>query len=147
MKILSGEETAKFLEGLVHLETQMADQGVDLTVSKIYELKTRGKIDFGGSERTDANIVEIEPTLQTPEDDYGWWELEPGAYLLKHNEELKDERKSFIQPLPRLTRNGAVHPVGLITKLEPVPLYIWGVGISIKENSRISRIMMFKNED
>ncbi|KXA91825.1 hypothetical protein AKJ65_08345 [candidate division MSBL1 archaeon SCGC-AAA259E19] len=147
MKILSGEETAEFLKDLVHLETQAEDRGLDLTVDKIYELKNRGEIDFGGSERSDADIAEIEPELRNPEDDYGWWELESGTYLIKHNEELETEKISVIQPLSRLTRNGAVHPVKLVTRLELLPLHVSGSGISIKENSRVSRVIMLENED
>lgn len=144
MEILSGKETAEFLEDVIHLETQSADKGVDLTVAKIYELQCCGEIDFGGSEREDADISEIEPTLRSSEDDYGWWELKPGTYLLEYNESFKTEKESLLQPLPRLTRNSATHPTELTTKLEPVPLYVGGEGIAIKENSRVSRMMIFE---
>lgn len=144
MKILSGKETAELLKNMTYLDTQLAEQGVDLTVGGIYQLRGRGKIDFGGSERKDANISKIEPTLRNPDDDYGWWKLESGTYLLEYNETLKTEKLSFIQPLPRLTRNSAFHPVLFARELGLVPLHVGEKGIAIKENSRVSRILVIE---
>lgn len=145
MRILSGEETAEFLEDIVYLDTQIANNGIDLTATKVYDSKESGEIDFGGSERKDGKLSEIEPELRDSEDDYGWWELEPGMYLLEYNESLKEGKMSFLQPLPRLTRNSATHPAKFVNKLELVPLAVSGNGIKIKENSRVSRILIFES--
>lgn len=145
MKILSGDETSKFLEDLVYLKTQSEDRGLDLTVKKIYNVENRGELDFGGSERKDCEIEEIEPELRNPDDDYGWWNLEPGSYLMEYNENLKDERWGLLQPLNRLTRNSAFHPTKFISEIKSMPLLVSGNGISIKENSRVSKILIFEN--
>lgn len=144
MDVLSGEETADFLEGIVHLDTQTADFGLDLTVSKFYKTTGRGELDFGGSERGDAEFSEIKSVLRNSDDDYGWWDLEPGSYLMEYNERLCQEKLAFLQPLPRLTRNSAVHPTTFVSELDLVPLFVSGKGISIKENSRVSRFLIFE---
>lgn len=140
MRILSGEETTNHLKNIIHPETQIRDSGMDLTVGKIYEVKGKGKIDFGGDEREDEEIEEIEPILRDPDDDYGWWELKPGTYLLEYNEDIDSSMLGLLQPLTRLTRNAATHPSRLVLELGLTPLHVGSNGISIKENSRISRI-------
>lgn len=145
MEFLSSGKTKDYLEDIIHFDSQEAEIGIDLTVSKIYVPKSRGKIDFGGSEREDTDLSEIEPTLRNSDDEYGWWELESGTYLLEYNENLKVEKLSFLQPLPRLTRNSAFHPTKFVTNLEPVTLHVGGEGIAIKENSRVSRVLIFED--
>ena len=146
MKFLSGEETADFLEDLIYLDTQVSDKGLDLTVSSIYKLTERGELDFGGGERKDGELREIEPELRDEEDDYGWWELEKGTYLMEYNESLTEDCESaYIQPLLRLTRNSAVHPSKFVEQLDLVPLTVGDEGLSIKENSRVSRIFVVKD--
>lgn len=144
MEILSGKETADFLENIVYLDTQLAENGIDLTIDKIYKIEGRGEIDFGGDEREDATISKIEPSPRNPDDDYGWWELEPGTYMIEYNESLSEEKICIIQPLERLTRNSTTHPTKLKTELNKIPLHVGGEGISIKENSRASRIMVLE---
>lgn len=145
MEFLPGSEIKDYLEGIVHLDSQKAEAGIDLTVSKIYLPKSQGEIDFGGSERKDADLSEIEPTLRSSEDDYGWWELESGTYILEYNESLKVKKLSLLQPLSRLTRNSAIHPTKFVTSLDPIALIVGSKGIAIKENSRVSRIIMFES--
>lgn len=144
MKILEGKKTTNHLENIVYADTQISEQGIDLTVSKIYEIKGKGEIDFGGSERKDADIMEIEPELRNSDDDYGWWELDPGTYLIKYNEELTTNELTCIQPLSRLTRNSSTHPTLIVSELGLMPLQVEGRGISIKENSRVSRLFIIK---
>lgn len=145
MKILSGKEAADYLEDLIHPDTQISENGVDLTVKSIYELRGCGSIDFGGSERKDADVSEIEPEFRNPDDDYGWWRLEAGTYLIEYNEELECNKISFLQPLRRLNRNGSSHPSKFVDNLELVPLFVVADGIGIKENSRISRLLIFES--
>lgn len=144
MEILSGKETADFLDNIVYLDTQLSEFGIDLTVDNIYKIEGSGEIDFGGDERKDADISEMEPSLRDSDDDYGWWELEPGTYLIEHNEDLSEEKVCIIQPLQRITRNSTTHPTKLTTELGKIPLHVGGKGIEIKENSRVSRIIIPK---
>lgn len=147
MKILSGKESSDSLKDIVYLKTQTSEQGIDLTVSKIYEIKNRGEIDFGGEERKDAEIEEIEPKIRNPEDDYGWWELNHGTYLIEYNEKISREEICFLQPLKRLTRNSATIPSRFVSELGLDPLYVGEEGIAIKENSRVCRLLIVKSEN
>lgn len=144
MKILSGGETEGLLENVIHSETQTGAKGFDLTVDKIYEAENRGKLDFGGSEMEKCKIREIKPEKKKDGDKYGWWILDPGTYLMEYNEQLKRAHKALLQPHTRLTRNSASHPTKLVRELGLVPLYIEGEGLEIKENARVSRILMLK---
>jgi len=145
MKILSGEETVEFLDNVIHADTQVEEKGVDLTVNGIYRTVTQGEIDFGGGERKDGKIVEIEPSKRNPDDDYGWWTLKPGTYLIDYNERLKGEETALLQPLERLTRNQTTHPTKIVSKLGKTLLSVGGKGIAIKENSRVSRINLLSD--
>ncbi len=144
MEILEGKKTENHLKNIIHADTQVSERGIDLTVSKIYETKNKGEIDFGGGERKDSEITEIEPELRNSDDDYGWWELDPGTYFIEYNEELSTDELTFIQPLPRLNRNSTTHPTLIISDLDLMPLRVGGEGISIKENSRVSRLFIVK---
>lgn len=145
MEFLPGEEVAELLDNITHAETQIAEKGMDLTVSEIYKVVDRGEIDFGGGERKDAKIKKVEISLRNPDDTYGWWNLESGKYLIKYNESLKEEKNALLQPLPRLTRNSATHPTKIVTELEKVLLSVGGKGITIKENSRVSRLIVIED--
>lgn len=144
MEILEGEKTKDHLKDIVHADTQVSEQGIDLTVSQIYRVEEKGEIDFGGSERKDAEITEIEPELRNSDDDYGWWELTPGTYLMEYNEEISTDELTCIQPLSRLTRNSTTHSTLIVSELGLIPLQVGGQGISIKENSRVSRLFIIK---
>lgn len=144
MKILNGEESAEFLENITYLEKQATEKGIDLTVSNIYEFENRGEIDFGGGERNDAKIEKIEPELRDPEDEYGWWELDPGTYLLEHNERLIQKKICFLQPLPRINKNSATIPSGFVSELDLVPIHVGSKGIAIKENSRVTKLLIIE---
>ncbi len=142
MDFLSGEEIIDLAENITYKDTQISEKSMDLTVKNIYKLENRGEIDFGGGERKDGKTKKVETSKKNPDDDYGWWNLEPGTYLVEYNEELKEERPILLQPLERLTKNSAIHPTKIVGKLEKIPLVVGETGINIKENSRISRILV-----
>ena len=145
MRFLNGKEAADFLKDVIYLDKQASQNGFDLTVKKIYEFKNRGEIDFGGGERLDSEIKEIEPELRDPDDDYGWWELEPKTYLIEYNEALKEDKPAILQPLPRLTRNSVGHPTIFVEEIDKVPLFVGENGIAIKENARVSRLLFIED--
>lgn len=146
MHVLGADATRDRVSGLVHLETQRADVGLDLTVDRIDRVVGGGRLDFGGSEFEPARTEPLEPELTAPNDDYGWWELDAGRYLVRYNEalEISDGRLSVVHPLPRLLRAGASHPAfvpdGTKAPLE-VLLAVGEAGCALKENCRISRLV------
>ena len=147
MRILDAETAAERTEGLVHLDTQRADTGLDLTVDEIHRVAGPGALDFGGSEFEPADHEEIPPELAHPDDDYGWWDLAAGSYLVRYNEwlALKDRETGLILPLDRLLEAGASHPAFLVRGVrDPVEtlLHVGDAGCRLKENCRLSRFML-----
>ena len=153
--VLDADATAERIEGLVHLDTQRARAGLDLTVARVARLTGPGALDFGGSEFEPARREPIEPELADPDDDYGWWELEPGSYLVGYNEApaLGDGHVGLVHALPRLGRAGASHAAFVIDGGEapggggdaPEALLTVGAGgCRLKENCRISRLLVLE---
>lgn len=145
MRILDPDAAAEHVAGLVHLDTQRARTGLDLTVGRIARLRGAGALDFGGSEFEAADTEIVEPELASPDDDYGWWELAPGSYLARYNEnpDLPEGRLGLVTALPRLQRAGASHAALVVDGGGAAPevlLRVGDAGCRIKENARISRL-------
>lgn len=105
-------------EGLIedypHLETQLQPVGFDLTVDKVFEYTGQGALDFSNSERVIADENEIPARKETPDDEYGWWDLPQGAYKVRTNEHIKmpDNLAGHSFPRSSLLRNGAFTQTG-----------------------------------
>nr|WP_231751669.1 dCTP deaminase [Halogeometricum sp. CBA1124] len=95
------------LDGIVHAETQVHDGGVDLTAAEIRVVEDPGRVDFGGDELTAAESAPVETEKRDPDDDYGWWNLDGGQYLLSYNETLTGEDTAVLQPRTELRERGA----------------------------------------
>ena len=144
-------DVSRFLNGLVHWDTQQALQGADLTVDQVFRLTGPGQLDFGGSEFAPAPRERLSPTLADPEDSYGWWQLDKGMYIVRYNEgiELVDRHHARLTPLPRLLQAGAMHPTRVLNESEqPLEMLVTvgGGGCNLKENCRISRVEVFVSE-
>jgi hypothetical protein len=148
MTLLSTDATLDQVKGIVHADTQEAACGLDLTVAAVYELTDSGAIDFGGSEAEAAARREVEPHLAHPDDDYAWWTLSAGTYVVRFNETLAlghDGAVARLYPLPRLMQAGAHHPCCLVdADQDPleVLMEVSDAGCRIKENSRLSRLVV-----
>lgn len=133
---------AKHIDGLVHEPTQTEGDGVDLTVAAVHELTGPGSVDFGGGELEAAATEPREPERRDPDDEYGWWSLDPGTYLVAYNESIRGTDLRFtVQTRDALAERGAFHPTLRVTSLPRVPLSVGGAGIRIKENARISTVV------
>ena len=145
--LLSPEEVKKSVDGIIHEETQFAETGIDLTVSKILKPETPTELDFGGSEESPADLKELSPEKRSEEDKYGWWNLKPGIYIIEFNERITvEEGLGIVLPLNRLTSGGSSHGRLIFTgKLEEKPvLTVSSPGLKIKENARLSRIIVWR---
>lgn len=148
-RILDLEETGSQVDGLVHLDTQKAAVGLDLTVGSVYRLTGPGSLDFGGSELEAAQKQEMEPELRHQDDDYGWWELDAGTYLVRYNESLSLDsgRWAYLLPHERLLMAGASHAAFVVDgprdPLETL-LSVGPAGCNLKENCRLSRVVVME---
>lgn len=143
--MLSVDSLAQQLDGLVHLNTQRAPNGIDLTVDTVYRTTGHGQLDFGGSEFEAAPREPLTPVLDDPDDDYAWWTLEQGAYIVRYNESLSlhDGQEARIYPLERTLHAGAYHsPFVLDDGRAPLEtlLLVSRMGCRLKENCRLSRL-------
>jgi len=133
---------AQFVDGIVHEPTQTEGQGLDLTVAEVYEVPEPGRVDFGGGELDAAGTAPHDSGKRNPDDDYEWWHLDAGQYLLEYNESLAESGLSFtLQTREELLERGAFHPTLRVTDLPRVPLSVGGAGLSLKENARVSTLV------
>lgn len=130
---------ADAVDGLIHEPTQQRDDGgVDLTVTEIYTIKTPGRIDFGGGELEAADRRPHPQVWRDSEDEYQWWELAAGTYLIEYNESLTSE--ALLQPRTELVERGGTHPTLRVSALPRVPLTVGGAGLRLKANARVSTL-------
>ena len=135
-----------FVDDLVYEPTQTDSPGLDLTVDSISRITEPGRVDFGGGELDPAETEPVGTAKRDPEDDYGWWDLSAGVYLIEYNETLSvpDDVRLVCQTRAAVRARGAFHPtlhLGSEAALEPVPLSVGEGGIEIKENARLSTLL------
>lgn len=131
------------VSGIVHEETQTEGRGLALTLDSVYEVDAPGQVDFGGGELAEADLAEIEPEKRDDADDYGWWDLDAGTYVVEYNETLDAENPVVVQPRDAIRARGAFHPTVRATDLDRVPLTT--AGIQFKENARVSTLLNPEN--
>ncbi len=120
-------------------------------MAEVHRLSGPGALDFGGSEFEEAPHEQVAPEKASPDDDYGWWNLGAGAYLLRYNEtaDLGDDHLAFVFPHERLLQAGASHAAFQISGgRDPLGalLTVGAQGVRIKENARVSRLLLFQTE-
>lgn len=131
----------QYVTDAVHEPTQSHAGGFDLTVGEVLEVEDPGRVDFGGGELTDAGTRAHPSAKRNPEDDYEWWSLAAGQYLIECNESLADDVTATVQPRTELVERGAFHPTVRVGTLPRLALSVGGAGIRIKENARVSTVV------
>lgn len=133
-------------ENLVHEPTQVRNGVVDLTVADVFVVDEPGRVDFGGSELADPVFERHETVKRNPDDEYEWWTLSGGQYLLAYNERLTGDAPVRVQTRRELRRRGAFHPTLVTADLGKMPLSVPTGGIRIKENARVSTVSRLDGE-
>ncbi|WP_159903427.1 dCTP deaminase [Salinirussus salinus] len=132
----------QFVEGILHEPTQTEGRGLDLTAAEVYEVTGPGRVDFGGGELEPADVEPCPSQKRNEDDDYEWWHLDAGQYLLEYNESLTAGNLALtIQTRDELRARAAFHPTLRVTDLDPVPLSVGGAGLLLKENARVSTVV------
>ena len=140
--MVSGETLLESVENLVHEPTQVHDDGLDLTVSALYDVVEPGRIDFGGDELVDAGLEPVPTVAENPENAYEWWHLDGGQYVVQFNEFLTGDRTLWLQPRNELLARGGSHPTLRVRSHLPLcPLTVADGGLRLKENARISTLV------
>jgi deoxycytidine triphosphate deaminase len=134
---------ADLVDGIVHEPTQTEGRGVDLTVAAVVRVAEPGRVDFGGGELEPAELEAVETERRNLGDDYGWWYLEAGQYLVEYNESLSapDDVTPVLQTRRELLARGAFHPTLHVDSLDVIPLSVGGAGLRLKENARVSTLL------
>ncbi|WP_436929409.1 dCTP deaminase [Halosimplex halobium] len=132
-----------FVDGIVHEPTQTEGRGLDLTVTEVYEVAEPGRVDFGGGELEAADLEPHDRQFRNEGDDYQWWHLDAGQYLVAYNESLSvpDDSVARVQTRDAVAARGAFHPTLELSELGRVPLSVGGAGIRLKENARVSTVV------
>ena len=137
-------DLTEHVDGIVHEPTQTEGQGLDLTVAAVHRVESPGRVDFGGGELEPGALEPVDTRKRNADDDYGWWHLDGGRYMLEYNESLSvpDDQWLVLQPREEIRARGAFHPTTYVDSLEPVPLSVGGSGLRIKENARVSTLFV-----
>ena len=146
MQTLDADTLRAQVRRLVHFDTQRSELGLDLTVNAVFHITMGGRLDFGGSEFQPADREPLTPQRAHPDDEYGWWNLEAGTYIIRYNEALDLEAGQRVEVFPheRLLQAGVSHPAftvqGAQDPLETL-LTVGTSGCHLKENCRVSRLV------
>jgi len=147
-------EEKSLLENYIDLDKQLAPNGFDLTVGKIFEFESAGDIDFSNSQRIVPQGKELASKKRKQDDKYGWWELPQGAYKIRTNEAvnlpnnlaaLGFTRTSLLR-MGALTQNG-VWDAGFKGRGEFILVVSNPKGINIKQNARVVQLVFIGVEE
>ncbi|WP_136716758.1 dCTP deaminase [Halorientalis salina] len=132
-----------FVEDIVHEPTQTEGAGLDLTVAEVHEVTAPGRVDFGGGELDPAETEPHPSSKRNADDDYEWWTLDAGQYLIEYNETLAppEDVRLVVQTRDELLARGAFHPTLRVRDCRQVPLSVGGAGLRLKENARVSTVV------
>ena len=141
-------ENKGLIQEFIDLDTQLQPHGFDLTVGEIHRFEDSGKLDFSNSEREIPETEKIQPEKETPEDKYGWWNLEQGAYKVVMNEkvDIPEDLAGYAHPRSSLLRMGctienAVWDAGYTGTGSFLLIVQNPEGVEIKENARVNQIV------
>ena len=149
--LLRGSQARSFVESLIHAKTQIQGHRIVLTVGQIARLSGSASFDFGGGEFSDCTKELLTPDKPDP-DDYGWWTLHPGTYLIEFNEglDLPSGHIAVLQPWGQTAANGLTHPTRVLSgrhRTVAVPVSVRDVEFHIKENARLSELLVWQLDD
>jgi len=151
MHLIKTKEIFESVSGIIHKETQLHENHLDVTVSEIFSFTGPGSFDFGGSEFDPAKTERIEPEKNNPEDDYGWWKLTGGNYKAVFNEKIKqlDQATLVISLHKHAKKAGVIANDGFLSDGEDhghlsINFSVPETGCNIKENARIAVLYVLK---
>lgn len=150
MNLLEANQITNHIENIIHEDTQLHKNSIDLTVNEIHKFTKAGSLDFGGNEFKAAETHIVTPQKKNKDDKYGWWNLEQGRYKCLFNEVVSGENGlSVISLHEHAKKAGLMANTALILqKSEPLSLTvdIPETGCKIKENARLATAFLINIE-
>lgn len=159
MTILTGETIKRMCQGdkplirnMVDLETQLQQNGIDLTLKKIERFSGRGTIDFDNSKRQLPPMHEL-PVIHGNEGLH-FYNLFPGSYLVTFNEIVNIPKALMARACPRsslmrcgATMNTAVWDAGYEGQSQALITVHNNDGMWVTVNARIAQIIFEELDD
>jgi dUTP pyrophosphatase len=155
--MLNGKEIKKLiqeknlLDNYIDLDKQVTPNGFDLTAGAVFIFDAFGAVDFSNKERILPACREITPKKNNPEDKFGWWHLDRGAYKIISNETINLPKDLIAIAFSRssLLRMGAfiqnaVWDAGFKGRSEFLLIVENPYGIKLKQNARILQLIFIK---
>jgi dUTP pyrophosphatase len=141
-------EKKGLIQNYIDLDTQLTPQGFDLTAAEIHRYHGKGKLDFSNGEREIPGSEKIRPEKKDKRDDYGWWNLESGAFKVVMNEkvDIPEDLMAYAFPRSSLLRMGcsienAVWDSGYTGTGSFMLVVENPEGVEIKENARLNQLV------
>ena len=139
------------VSGCIELDTQLTPNGIDLTISQVWQFSGAGSLDFSNKERVLPEYSFIEPQKKNSADAFGWWHLTRGAYKIVTNEVVALPRDLIGIAFPRssLLRMGmftqtGVWDAGFHGRSEFILIVENPLGAHLKQNARVVQLMFTK---
>lgn len=150
MNLLNASQITNQIENIIHQDTQLNENSIDLTVDEIHKLTEAGSLDFGGSEFNPAQTQIVNHQKEDEDDDYGWWKLEKGRYKCLCNETISlEDSLAFLTLHEHAKKAGLMANTSLIPeKIEELSFNfdVPEIGCNIKENARIATVFLINIE-
>ncbi|MDZ7718655.1 MAG: hypothetical protein U5K72_07565 [Balneolaceae bacterium] len=151
MKLLSSNDILDLTGNIIHEDTQLHEQHLDLTVAEVHRLTKAGSMDFGGSEFTPSATEPILAEKLNPNDKYGWWNLNIDTYKAVFNESVEVPKNTIavITPHSHAEKSGIIINTLFISHKDNLNdlymnFHVPVAGCKIKENARIATLRFFR---
>lgn len=152
--MLNSQVIRKYIEedGLISdyidLEKQLQPSGFDISLKEVFEYVGSGAVDFSNKERKIADTKVLEPNAK------GWYNLEPGCYMLVYNEVVKMplDVVAIARSRSTMLRNGAnmetaVWDPGYQGRSSSLLVVHNPHGIHLKRDARVAQLIFFKTKE
>ncbi|UCH56787.1 MAG: deoxyuridine 5'-triphosphate nucleotidohydrolase [Candidatus Bathyarchaeota archaeon] len=140
-------EEEQLIANYIHRETQLQPSGFDLSLGEVLAYTGGGSVDFYNVERVIASTTPIEP------DDLGWYDLDPGCYVIIYNEVVRIplDIVALARTRSTLLRNGAsvgtaVWDPGYQGRSSSLLVVHNPHGIRLKRDARVVQLIFFRTE-
>lgn len=142
MEILNAEALFEQFANIIHEDTQLHARAIDLTAGSVQRITGSGALDFGGSEFRGASTDTVRAEKEDRDDDYGWWKLGRGTYIVQFNETLTldEDMIAIVNPHDHSRRAGLIANSQLVTERQELSMVfqVPEAGCHIKENARMA---------